>query len=176
MRHARACSILAPILAACLGSAASAAALRPDISPFLAAGHDFVRPRQEVPDDPLAGIPDEGAASGQRGKGVGKSRSTTCVVEANAADDRDIGDLRAALAFVNYGPRVWPCSGRSAAADLRLLLRIDAEGKILAAEPVAGNTKSAAAMAKKLLGKSITPRAEGATAGVVVVKFASGKV
>jgi hypothetical protein len=55
-------------------------------------------------------------------------------------------------------------------------LRIDAEGKILAAEPVAGNTKSAAAMAKKLLGKSITPRAEGATAGVVVVKFASGKV
>ena len=140
----------------------------------LATSHDLIRPKQQVPDDPLAGLPaDDGRGRGKGGSGaIGKA---TCAVKAEAANDRDIGDLRATLAFVKHGPKSWPCPARSAATDVRLRIGIDGAGKITTAEPVSGDTVAAIAMAKRLPGKSIDPRAEGATVGIVIVTFAGRK-
>jgi hypothetical protein len=138
----------------------------------LATSHDLIRPKQEVPNDPLAGLPsDDGRGHGKGGSGTrGKAARA---VNANAADDRDIGDLRATLAFVEHGPTSWPCPARLASARIRLRIGIDEAGKITSVEPVSGDSGIASAIAKRLPGKSIAPRAEGATVGIVVVTFAS---
>jgi len=139
-----------------------------------ATSHDLIRPKQQVPDDPLAGLPtDDGRSHGKGGSGA--SGKAACAVKANAANDRDIGDLRATLAFVKHGPTSWPCPARSASADIRLRIGIDGAGKITTAESVSGESSIANAMAKRLPGKSIGPRAEGATVGIVVVTFASSR-
>jgi hypothetical protein len=140
----------------------------------LATSHDLIRPKQQVPDDPLAGLTtDEG-----RGQGKGSSRAggkATCAVKANPANDRDIGDLRSTLAFVEFGPKSWPCPARSAARDVRLRIGIDETGKITTAAPAAGDSNIANAMAKRFPGQSIGPRTQGATVGIVVVTFASSR-
>jgi hypothetical protein len=58
---------------------------------------------------------------------------------------------------------------------LRLRVIIDGAGKVTAAEPAGGDANVAVAMAKRLAGKSIAPRPEGSTVGIVVLTFASGK-
>jgi hypothetical protein len=151
-----------------------AAAVAPEASPPLLFGHDLVRPKLQVPDDPLAGLPsDEGHGRG-KGGGGGSARST-CAVKVNAANERDIGDLRATLAFVKHGPTSWPCPPRAAQSEIRLRIGIDGAGKITAAEPVAGDSGIASAMAKRLTGKAIGPRDQGATVGIVVLTFATGR-
>jgi hypothetical protein len=139
-----------------------------------ATSHDLIRQKQQVPDDPLAGLPtDEGHGHGKGSSGT--ASKATCAVKANAANDRDIGDLRATLAFVKYGPRSWPCPARSATPDVRLRIGIDEAGKIATVMPASGDRTTANAIAKRLQGKSIGPRAEGATVGIVVVTFASSR-
>jgi len=59
--------------------------------------------------------------------------------------------------------------------ELPLQTLIDGDGKITACELVAGDASVASAMAKKLTGKSIARRPEGATAGIVVLTFASSR-
>jgi hypothetical protein len=98
-----------------------------------------------------------------------------CAVNVRAANDRDIGDLRATLAFVKHGSTSWPCPSRAAKTEARLRIGIDGAGKVTAVEPVAGEGGIASAMAKRLTGKAIDPRADGATVGIVVLTFATGR-
>jgi hypothetical protein len=133
-----------------------------------------IRPRRQVPDDPLAGLPTDDDGRPGKGKG-GTGKPATCNVDAKAANPRDIGDLRAALAFVGRGPRSWPCPPRSTGGSAGLRITIDGAGKITAAEPAGSSSEVATAIAKKLTGKSIAPRAEGATTGTVMLTFTPGK-
>jgi len=143
-------------------------------SPPILFGHGLIRPKQQVPDDPLAGLPSDDGSGHGKGSGGGSARAA-CAVKVAAADDRDIGDLRATLAFVKHGPRSWPCPPRTSQTELRLRIGIDGAGTITTAEPVAGDSSIASAMAKRLTGKTIGPRAEGATVGMVVLTFATGR-
>jgi hypothetical protein len=139
--------------------------------------HDRIRPKQDVPDDPLAGLPSQISddSRGRRKGGGGVSARAVCAVQVAAANVRDIGDLRATLAFVKHGPTSWPCPRRAAKAELRLRMDIDGAGKITMANPIANDTGAASAMAKQLTGKAIGPRDGGATVGIVVVTFATGR-
>ena len=176
MQRAQVPTLLVRLLVASLASAPLTTAAAPSMAPFLVFSHDLIRQKQQVPDDPLAGLPTDDGNRRERGKGSsGGSRRAACAVKVNAANDRDIGDLRATLAFVKHGPKFLPCPGHAAQSDLRLRISIDGNGKISAAEPVAGDDRVANAVARKLAGKSIGPRDEGATVGIVVVTFANGK-
>jgi hypothetical protein len=158
-------------------AASQAVAAAPVASLTRVLGHDRIRPRQDVPDDPLAGLPSQISDDG-RGHvkgGGGASARAVCGVQVAAANVRDIGDLRATLAFVKHGPASWPCPRRAAQIEVRLRIGIDGAGKITAAEPVAGISGITSAMAKQLTGKAIGPRDGGATVGIVVVTFATGR-
>jgi hypothetical protein len=161
--------VIAPFVLVLSQAVAAASAA----SPPRVFGHDLIRPKQEVPDDPLAGLPSDDG-HGHSKSGGGSSRAA-CVVKANAANDRDIGDLRATLAFVKHGPTAWPCPPRAAQSEIRLRIGIDEAGKITAAEPIAGDSGIASAMAKRLAGKAIGPRDQGATVGIAVLTFATGR-
>ena len=137
---------------------------------FLAARQDFIRGKQPVPDDPLAGLPTE-EGEGRKGH-VGKS---SCALKASAANDKNIGDLRATLAFVKLGPRSWPCPRHASQVELRLRIEIDGTGKVTAVEPVAGDSGMGRPLAKRLTGRAIGPRTEGSTSGIVVVTFSNSR-
>jgi hypothetical protein len=116
---------------------------------------------------------EDGRGQGKGGRG-GSTRAARAV-KANPANDRDIGDLRATLAFVKHGPKAWSCPPRAGQSEIRLRIDIDAAGHITAAEPIAGDGGIASAMAKRLTGKAISPRDQGATVGIVVLTFATGR-
>jgi hypothetical protein len=158
------------LIASFISTPRAAATAAPAVGSLLVFGHDLIRPKQPVSDDPLDGLrPDDGDRRGHR---RGSARAA-CSVKVNAASDRDIGDLRATLAFVEHGPVSWPCPAHSPQVEIRLRISIDGDGKITACEPVAGDTHAANAMAKRLIGKAIAGRPEGATAGIVVLTFAN---
>jgi hypothetical protein len=164
--------ILVPsLLAQPLGPALAAA--RPEIPPFGISGHGLISQKHSVPDDPLAGLPtDDG---GGRGKGGAGASSRTCALRANAANEQDIGDLRATLAFIKFGPRSLVCPARADKTGVRLRIKIDGTGMVTAVETLSGDPAMAAAIGKRLSGKSVAPRAEGTTVGVVMLTFAPGK-
>jgi len=175
MRRARVSTVLVCLFAPLLLSTAAPAAIGNDRT--LALDSNPIRGKQPVPDDPLAGLPSEDFGRPGRGKGgagAGKG-ANACKVEASPASVRDIGDLRAALAFVQRGPKSWPCPPRAAGGGFGLRIAIDGTGKITAVESAMGDPAVASAMAKKLAGKSIGPRAQGATTGTVLLTFAGGK-
>jgi hypothetical protein len=148
----------------------------PVTSPAGVAGHGFVRDKQFVPDDPLAGLPNDDEDRQRKPSSPGKKPGgkSACGIRAAPANDREIGDLRAALAFAKKGPLAWPCA-RSERLEIRLRISIDGEGSITAADTVAGDSAIASAIAQKLLGKAVAPRAAGSTVGVIVLRFAGGK-
>jgi hypothetical protein len=144
--------------------------------PQLVSSHDLIRAKQQIPDDPLAGLPSDDGNHGGHGKGSARGSSrAACAVTVSAANERDIGDLRAALALLKHGPKSLPCPVRAAPSDMQMRISIDGDGKITAAEPAAGDRGVANTVAKRLAGKSIGPWAAGATVGIVVVTFTSGK-
>jgi hypothetical protein len=136
----------------------------------------LIRARQSVPDDPLAGLPSEDDGRPSRGgKSGGTKGSATCAIDGKPANQHDIGDLRAALAVVERGPRYWSCPSESASGGIGLRITIDGHGKITAAEPVGRPPEVATAIAKKLNGKSIAARREGSTTGTVWLTFTPAK-
>lgn len=151
------------------------ATARPAIPPLIVSGQGLVSPKQPVPDDPLAGLPTEDGGNRERGKNGSRSGSSTCSLKASAANERDIGDLRATLAFVKHGPQAWPCPGRADRGDIRLRISIDGAGKVTAVDPTAANASVAAAIAKRVVGKFVSPHPEGSTVGTVVLTFTPGK-
>jgi hypothetical protein len=155
-----------------------AAATGTDVSSALVSGQGLVRQKQAVPDDPLAGLPtgeDEQNDGHDRGKPAGKG-GRMCQVNANAANNREVGDLRATLAFLKRGPKSWACpSQQGRGSELRLRIAVDGNGLVTDVQPAGGDGNVASAIAKKLVGQSITPRPEGPTQGTVVVSFARSK-
>jgi hypothetical protein len=160
-------------LLACLGATAfhpSSAKSAIDTLGPLAADHGPIRARRDVPDDPLAGLPTED--SGRPGRRKDDNRTARrCKLDARAANPLDIGDLRATLAFVQRGPRAWPCPPQAKDRSVGLRITVEDSGKITTVETTAGNVAVAASIAKKLTGKSIAPRPQGATTGNVVLTF-----
>ena len=152
------------------------ATTRSELSGLLVSAPVLIREKQQVPDDPLAGLPtgkdDEG---GQRGR-TGNKGARSCRLEAAPADPREVGDLRATLAVVKRGPKAWPCPPRQAeGGGVRLRLAVDSNGKITDVEPAGGDASTAAAVAKKLVGHTIAPRLDRPTLGTTVLTFTSGK-
>lgn len=149
----------------------------PATPPAVVSGQGFLRDKPSVPDDPLAGLPSDDGDNQRTPNRPGKKHSAAkglCSINVGPASDREIGDLRAAVAFARKGPAAWECS-RSGQSEVRLRISIDGEGKITAADPVAGDPAVADAIAKKLSGKAVDPRPAGPTVGVVVLKFTSGR-
>jgi hypothetical protein len=135
----------------------------------------LIRARQHVPDDPLAGLPPENGGrpsrSSRGGKAAAAKTAATCSVDGRPANPRDIGDLRATLAVVQRGPKIVACPAQSLDATIGLRITVDGAGKITAAEPLGAAAEVAAAMAKRLSGKSIAARRDGATTGTVWLVF-----
>jgi hypothetical protein len=128
-------------------------------------------PRRTVPDDPLAGLPSEGEQNDRSERGKPGAKGTrSCRIDAKAVDPRNVGDLRATLAFVARGPRAWPCP--QPLADVRLVMTVDGSGRISEVRNAGSDGAVAGALAKRLVGKSISPRPQGPTEGTVVLSFA----
>jgi len=166
MQRAQVLTSVVSLLVPSLASAPLIADATPGTGPLLFLGQDLIRQKQQVPDAPLAGLPSE---DGKR-LGHGKTSSegsgrATCTVQVNAANEQDIGHLRAALAFFKHGPKSLPCPARAAQSDIRLRVGIDENGKITAVDLVLGDGGLATSVAKRLTGKSIAPRAGGALGG-----------
>jgi hypothetical protein len=172
MRHARVSTVFFCLLAPSFASAATSATTA--LTPLLVSGHEPIHPKRDVPDDPLAGLPTEDDAKPSHGRGGGTGKGP-CKIDAKPVNLRDIGDLRAALAFVERGPRSWPCPGRTVDSQVRLRISVDGGGKITTVEAAGGDAGIASAMARKLVGRAIAPRRDGATAGTVLVTFTPGK-
>ena len=171
MQHARVFTLLACLFATAL-SPSTATATVEGTGP-LAWDSGAIQPRRQVPDDPLAGLPSEDTGRPERSRG-GKG-APRCKLDANPANARDIGDLRATLAFVQRGPKSWPCPARVAGSSVGLRITVDADGKITSVEAVAGDSTTTDRLSKRLTGKSIDPRAQGATTGTVRLTFVPGK-
>jgi len=164
--------LLAPLITPSLAAAAVDA-----LGPL--AESTLVRARRQVPDDPLAGLPTEvsGRPSrpGKGGKAANAKTQATCSVDGQPASYRDIGDLRATLAVVERGPKYVACPAGSPSAPIGLRITVDGAGKITAAEPVGTASEVATAIAKKVSGKTIAARRDGATKGTVWLVFAPTK-
>jgi|GEM_PF-5362611 len=172
MRRAPDRSLIVCLLAS-LSATPTVAAAIVDIGP-LAVGRTPVQPRREVPDDPLAGLPPENSGKPVHGKGGTGKGHNLCNLDATPANRRDIGDLRAALAFVQRGPRSWPCPRSTAGNGVGLRITIDGTGKVTSVEPTGPESSLASAIAKKLVGRSIAPRPAGSTTGTVLLTFSTG--
>lgn len=143
---------------------------------FLVSGDGLVGQKQQVPDDPLAGLPTgSGNDDGHPASTKPSSKGSRCQLDARPVNARDVADLRATLAFLKRGPRTWACPSSGQASDVRLRVTVDVDGRITEAEPAGGDAKVASGLAKRLLGQSITPRPEGPTQGTVVLSFIGPK-
>jgi len=163
------------LLTALLFSPSLSAAGNPEGSGLVASAPGLIRDKTQVPDDPLAGLPTGADDDGGRGKNSGKS-ARLCRIDAAAADPRELGDLRATLAFVKRGLTSWACPPRLAENnETRLRITVDGGGKVTDVEPAGGDSGTARALAKKLVGQTTAPRLDRATVGTTVVKFTSSK-
>ena len=141
----------------------------------------LIRDRRQVPPDPLAGLPEE--EPDQRRRGHDKERNgqsahshdaggkATCRLEAKPESDREVGDLRAAVAVIQRGPRTEPCTAAQIANSLRLRLSIDSEGKITAVERLSGDDKLGDELGRRLVGQVSLSKITSATTGVTQIKL-----
>jgi hypothetical protein len=135
-------------------------------SPLAANG--LIRDRREVPLDPLDGIPEEDP---NRGKGKGKAHDdrSTCRLLVAPANDRDVADLRAAVAVIQRGPKSVGCPADS--SPLRLRVSIDAKGLISAVERLSGDAKLGNSLARSLTGQRCESTVTTPTKGVAQIQF-----
>ena len=139
----------------------------------------LISDRRQVPPDPLAGLPEEELDQHRRGRerngqgahGHDTGGKTTCRLEARPESDREVGDLRAAVAVIQRGPKAEPCTSAQTANPLRLRLSIDSAGKIMAVERLSGDEKLGADLAAKLVGQVSQSKVTSATTGVAQIQF-----
>jgi hypothetical protein len=136
----------------------------------------LISDRRQIPPDPLGGLPDEDPERRPRGHDKGKNgqgaRSrTTCRIEAHPESDREVGDLRAAVAVMQRGPRTTPCMAAQIANPLRLRVSIDGQGKITAVERLSGDEKLGDDLAAKLVGQASLSKVNSPTTGVTQIRF-----
>jgi hypothetical protein len=82
-----------------------------------------------------------------------------------------VGDLRAAVAVIQRGPRTEPCTAAQIANPLRLRLSIDSEGKITAVEKLSGDDKLGDELGRRLVGQVSLSKVSSATTGVAQIKL-----
>lgn len=136
----------------------------------------LISDRRQVPSDPLAGLPEEEAgqsphrrdkernAQGAHGHDAGGK--ATCRLEPRPENDREVGDLRAAVAVIQTGPKTVPCTAAQTANPLRLRLAIDREGKIALVGALSGDQKLGDDLVRRLVGKVSLSKVTRATTGV----------
>jgi hypothetical protein len=135
----------------------------------------LISDRRQIPPDPLGGLPEEepdrrphGRDKGKSGQGAGSK--TTCRLEAKPENDREVGDLRAAVAVIQRGPRTAPCTAAQMASPLRLRVSIDGQGKITAVERLSGDEKLGDDLAARLVGQVSQSKITSATTGVAQIQ------
>jgi len=181
MRHmlvpALQANLLGTLLVAAFSSQTSATPHRPPS--LLASSQGLIHPKRPLSDDPLDGLPVDAGDKQRHGKEDMGKGTAMCTVNTVPADRSELADMRAALAFVQHGPQKWPCpKNRRPMQPLHVRLTIQGNGKVTAAETVAGDPGTATVLARKLLGRSIpsrVPGSEDATVGVAVVTFTPTK-
>ena len=135
----------------------------------------LIRDRRQVPPDPLAGLPEEEPEQRRRGRDKERNHDAggraTCRLEAKPESDREVGDLRAAVAVIQRGPRTEPCTAAQIANPLRLRLSIDSEGKITAVEKLSGDDKLGDELGRRLVGQVSLSKVSSATTGVAQIKL-----
>ena len=141
----------------------------------------LISDRRQVPSDPLAGLPEEEA--GQNARGRGRERNgqgahgrdaggkASCRLEARPESDREVGDLRAAVAVIQTGPRTWPCTSAQTANPLRLRLSIDSAGRITLVERLSGDQKLGDNLVRRLVGQVSQSKVTSSTTGVARIGF-----
>jgi hypothetical protein len=137
----------------------------------------LISDRRQVPADPLAGLPEEEvgqsgrgrAKNGQGARGHDAGGKATCQLEAKAENEREVGDLRAAVAVIQRGPRSEPCTAAQIAVSLRLRLSIDGGGKITAVERLSGDEKLGEDIGRRLVGQVSLSKVTAATTGVAQI-------
>ena len=77
-----------------------------------------------------------------------------------------MGDLHAAVAVVQRGPRTRPCTAAQIANPLRPRVSIDSQGKITAVERLSGDEKLGTDLAAKLVGQVSLSKVNSPTTGV----------
>jgi hypothetical protein len=134
----------------------------------------LISDRRQIPPDPLGGLPEEepdrrprGHDKGKNGQGAGGK--ATCRLEAKPENDREVGDLRAAVAVIQRGPRTAPCTSAQMASPLRLRLSIDSAGRITAVERLSGDEKLGDELAARLVGQVSQSKVTSATTGVAQI-------
>jgi hypothetical protein len=137
-------------------------------------GTGLISDRRQIPPDPLGGLPEEepdrrprGRDKGKNGQGAGGK--ATCRLEARPESDREVGDLRAAVAVMQRGPRTAPCTLAQMANPLRVRLSIDGEGRITAVERLSGDEKLGTDLAGSLVGQVSLSKVTLATTGVAQI-------
>jgi hypothetical protein len=141
----------------------------------------LISDRRQVPPDPLAGLPEEEPdprrrgrdkdRNGQGARGHDTGGKPICRIEAKPESDREVGDLRAAVAVIQRGPRTEPCTAAQAANPLRLRLSIDSGGKITAVEILSGDEKLGDDLGRKLVGQVSLSKVTSATTGVAQIRL-----
>lgn len=141
----------------------------------------LISDRRQVPPDPLAGLPEEEPDQHRRGRdkdrngqgahGHDAGGKPTCRLEARPENDREVGDLRAAVAVIQRGPRTAPCTSSQTANPLRLRLSIDSAGKITAVERLSGDEKLGDDLGHRLLGQVSLSKVTSATTGVAQISL-----
>jgi hypothetical protein len=134
----------------------------------------LISDRRQIPPDPLGGLPDEDSERRPRGRDKGKNgqgagSKTNCRIEAQPESDREVGDLRAAVAVMQRGPRTTPCTAAQIANPLRLRVSIDGQCKITAVERVSGDEKLGTDLAAKLVGQVSLSKVNSPTTGVAQI-------
>ena len=137
--------------------------------------------RRQVPLDPLAGLPEEEPDQRRRGRdrerngqsahGHDAGGKATCRLEAKPESDREVGDLRAAVAVIQRGPKTEPCTAARTADPLRLRLSIDSGGKIISVERLSGDEKLGDDLGRRLVGQVSLSKVTSATTGVAQIRF-----
>ena len=135
----------------------------------------LISDRRQIPPDPLGGLPEEDPERRPRGRDKGKNGQgaggkPTCRLEAKPESDREVGDLRAAVAVIQRGPRTAPCTAAQMANPLRLRLSIDSTGKITAVERLSGDEKLGDDLAARLVGQVSQSKITSATTGVAQIQ------
>ena len=133
----------------------------------------LISDRRQVPPDPLAGLPEEEPVQRRRGREKERSAGTkpTCRLEARPESDREVGDLRAAVAVIQRGPKTAPCTSAQIGNPLRLRLSLDGAGKITAVERLSGDPKLGDDLGRKLVGQVSLSKVTSATTGVAQINL-----
>jgi len=136
----------------------------------------LISDRRQIPPDPLGGLPDEDSEHRPRGRDKGKNAQSAggkanCRLEAQPESDREVGDLRAAVAVIQRAPRTTPCTAAQIANPLRLRVSVDGQGKITAVERLSGDEKLGDDLAAKLVGQVSLSKVNSPTTGVTQIRF-----